>query len=206
MWNNMIKIISLHFKDVSLGLRSVCIHIYNFSSLQTWSFFLFGWLLCLTPFQHQQQPQPLPQASPQLGGLYNEPGMQLRYSDLHSAPDNRQNVTNTKSAFEFVYWIIFTFFYCVVANTKILFCPRLLLTVDLFAGLIIGLITLNLLLNLQWKVSFPCDLGYWATSDTGPASVLISNNQRLLKCFVDFKMSEDCSGLFHDHIPVFIFF
>lgn len=55
--------------------------------------FLFLWLLCFNPSQHQQQPQPLPQASPQLGGLYNEPGMQLRYSDIHSTPDNRQNVT-----------------------------------------------------------------------------------------------------------------
>ncbi|XP_056147667.1 cell division cycle and apoptosis regulator protein 1 isoform X2 [Lampris incognitus] len=32
-----------------------------------------------------------PQASPQLGSFYNEPGMQLRYSDMHSTVDNRQN-------------------------------------------------------------------------------------------------------------------
>lgn len=44
------------------------------------------------PPQLQQPPQALPQASPQLGGLYNEPGMQLRYSDMHSSADNRQNV------------------------------------------------------------------------------------------------------------------
>nr|XP_057920444.1 cell division cycle and apoptosis regulator protein 1 [Doryrhamphus excisus]XP_057920445.1 cell division cycle and apoptosis regulator protein 1 [Doryrhamphus excisus] len=40
--------------------------------------------------QHQQPPQPLPQPS-QLGSLYNEPGIPLRYPDMHSAADNRQN-------------------------------------------------------------------------------------------------------------------
>ncbi|MEQ2278866.1 Cell division cycle and apoptosis regulator protein 1 [Ameca splendens] len=39
----------------------------------------------------QQQPQPLPQASQQLGSLYSDHGMQLRYTDMHSAMDNRQN-------------------------------------------------------------------------------------------------------------------
>lgn len=50
-------------------------------------------VMFLIPPQLQQPPQALPQASPQLGSLYNEPGMQLRYSDMHSAADNRQNVT-----------------------------------------------------------------------------------------------------------------
>lgn len=71
----------------------ISIYIYFLKFVLKLNLFSLRWLLCFNPAQHQQQPQPLPQASPQLGGLYNEPGMQLRYSDIHSAPDNRQNVT-----------------------------------------------------------------------------------------------------------------
>lgn len=156
----MIKIISLHFKDI-----------YSFCSLQTWHFFLFCWLLCLTSFQHQQQPQPLPQASPQLGGLYNEPGMQLRYSDLHSAPDNRQNVTNTKSLY---FWIcLLDHFYLLLVGCcqyqNIVLSQASFDRLDLLQELFL---LLKRTQNLQWNISFSFDLWYCVLIGTHLTPVL----------------------------------
>ncbi|XP_024152756.1 cell division cycle and apoptosis regulator protein 1 isoform X2 [Oryzias melastigma] len=78
-------------KTPQVGDRVLVEAVYNPNMPFKWNAQRIQTLPQLANQSHQQQPQPLPQASPQLGSLYNEPGMQLRYTDMHSTGDNRQN-------------------------------------------------------------------------------------------------------------------
>ncbi|XP_015799866.3 cell division cycle and apoptosis regulator protein 1 [Nothobranchius furzeri] len=77
-------------KTPQVGDRVLVEAVYNPNLPFKWNAQRIQTLPQLANQSHQQQPQPLPQASPQLGSLYNEPGMQLRYTDMHPT-DNRQN-------------------------------------------------------------------------------------------------------------------
>ncbi|XP_061600546.1 cell division cycle and apoptosis regulator protein 1 isoform X2 [Cololabis saira] len=76
-------------KTPQVGDRVLVEAVYNPNMPFKWNAQRIQTLPQLSNQSHQQQP--LPQPSPQLGGLYSEPGMQLRYTDMHSSVDNRQN-------------------------------------------------------------------------------------------------------------------
>ncbi|XP_038148900.1 cell division cycle and apoptosis regulator protein 1 isoform X2 [Cyprinodon tularosa] len=78
-------------KTPQVGDRVLVEAVYNPNMPFKWNAQRIQTLPQLGNQSHQQQPPPLPQASPQIGSLYSEPGMQLRYTDMHSAMDNRQN-------------------------------------------------------------------------------------------------------------------
>ncbi|XP_013879868.1 cell division cycle and apoptosis regulator protein 1 isoform X2 [Austrofundulus limnaeus] len=78
-------------KTPQVGDRVLVEAVYNPNMPFKWNAQRIQTLPQLANQSHQQQPPPLPQASPQLSSLYNEPGMQLRYTDMHSSADNRQN-------------------------------------------------------------------------------------------------------------------
>ncbi|XP_062319317.1 cell division cycle and apoptosis regulator protein 1 isoform X2 [Osmerus eperlanus] len=78
-------------KTPQVGDRVLVEAVYNPNMPFKWNAQRIQTLPQLANQSHQQQPQPLPQVSPQLGNFYPDPGMQQRYSDMHSVVDNRQN-------------------------------------------------------------------------------------------------------------------